>query len=61
MRVARQRIEARDCVDFIAEELEPDRFFIGGGGINFHHVAAILMQAQKKPAKYPHAAKQKVT
>ena len=39
-RVAGHRIETRDGVDLVAEKFEPDRFFIGGGGIDFHHVAA---------------------
>ena len=40
MGVAGEGIEARDGVEFVAEKFEPDRFLIGGGRINFDHVAA---------------------
>ena len=39
MRVPGQRIKPRNRLDFVAEELDPDAFFIGGAGINFHDVA----------------------
>ena len=40
MRVAGQRIEARDRVDLVAEKFQPDRFFIRGRRIDLDHVAA---------------------
>src|SRR4029077_10696975 len=35
-----QRIEPRDRIELVPEELETDCFFVGRGRINFDHVAA---------------------
>ena len=40
MRVTGQGIESRDRINFVAEEFEPDSFFIGAARINLHHVAS---------------------
>ena len=40
MRVTGERLKTRDCFDLIAEELDPHRFFVGRGRINFNYVAA---------------------
>src|SRR5258708_19574127 len=39
-RRAGQRIENGDLIDFIAEEFDPNSFFISGGGMNFHYIPA---------------------
>ena len=40
VRVPGQRIKSRDRLDFVAEELDPDAFFVSGSGINFDDVAS---------------------
>ena len=39
MGVAGEGIETRERIELVTEKLETDRFFIGGGGVNFDHVA----------------------
>ena len=40
MRVAGQRIESRDRINFVTEEFEADRFFICSSRIDFDDIAA---------------------
>ena len=47
-RVAGQRIEAGDRIQFVAEEFQPDCFLVRSGGINFDHVATDAELAARK-------------
>ena len=40
MRVAGERIEARDAIDLVAEELDADRLLVQVRGMHLHHIAA---------------------
>ena len=40
VRVTGQRVEPPDRIDFVAEELEANSFFIGAARVNFDHVTA---------------------
>ena len=43
-----ERIETRDRIDFVAEEFDADRFFIGRRRINLDHVAAHTESAARE-------------
>src|SRR5258707_12889900 len=47
-RRAGQRIENGDLIDFIAEEFDPNSFFISGGGMNFHYIPANAEHASRE-------------